>query len=139
MRRNILMAIAALFLGVASAFAQNTLNIHQKSGGVVSYAFSEKPVVTYTADGIHLSTSKVGVDYPLSNLEKFTFGDGDTNPVESIKADGVAGDVRIYSINGVLLKTVKQSEGSVSFSTADLSKGTYIIKNGVTTYKITKR
>ena len=139
MKRNILLAIASLFLSLASAFAQNTLNIHQKSGGVVSYAFSEKPVVTYTADGIHLSTSKVEVDYPLSNLEKFTFEDGETDAVESVKAEGIAGDVRIYSINGVLVKTVKQSEGSASFSTADLPKGTYIIKNGVTTYKITKR
>lgn len=139
MKRNILLAIASLFLGLASAFAQNTLNIHQKSGGVVSYAFSEKPVVTYTADGIHLSTSKVEVDYPLSNLEKFTFGDGDADAVESVKAEGIAGDVRIYSINGVLIKTIKLSEGSASFSTADLPKGTYIIKNGVTTYKITKR
>lgn len=128
-----------MFLGVASAFAQNTLNIHQKSGGVVSYAFSEKPVVTYTADGIHLSTSKVEVDYPLSNLEKFTFGDGDANPVESIKAEGIAGDVQIYSLGGTLVKTIKSCEGTTTFFTGDLPSGVYVIKNGKTTYKIIKK
>ncbi len=68
---------ALLLMACVGMQAQNTLNIHQKSGGVVSYAFSEKPVVTYTAEGIHLSTSKVDVDYPLSNLLKFTFEDNE--------------------------------------------------------------
>lgn len=138
MRRKNLLALASLFFGATSAFAQNTLNVHQKSGGVVSYSFSEKPVVTYTEDGIHLVTNSVEVDYPLSNLEKFTFEDS-TSPSGIIRTEGGRSDVQIYSVGGLLVKTVKASEGTTTFSTEDLPAGIYVIKNGKSTYKIIKK
>lgn len=138
MKRKNLLALASLFLGAASAFAQNTLNVHQKSGGVVSYSFSEKPVVTYTEDGIHLVTNSVEVDYPLSNLEKFTFEDS-TSPSGIIRTEGGSSDVQIYSVGGTLVKTIKANEGTTTFSTSDLPAGIYVIKNGKSTYKIIKK
>ena len=125
-------------MGVATCFAQNTLNIHQNNGTVVSYGFSEKPILTYTETGIHITTTKVDVDYPFVNLEKLTFSE-ETNSIGVVTTEGTNDDVRIYNINGVLLKTIKQSDGTSSFSTADLSKGIYVIKNGKTTYKIIKK
>lgn len=138
MKRNLLLALASLFLGSASAFAQNTLNVHQKSGGVVSYSFSEKPVVTYTEDGIHLVTNSVEVDYPLSNLEKFTFEDS-TSPTGIIRTEGGSSDVQIFSVGGSLVKTIMATEGITTFSTEDLPAGIYVIKNGKSTYKIIKK
>lgn len=138
MKRNLLLALASLLLGTASAFAQNTLNIHQKTGGVVSYSFSEKPVVTYTEDGIHLVTNSVEVDYPLSNLEKFTFEDN-VSPSGIIRTEGGSSDVQIYSVGGTLVKTVKATDGVTTFSTKDLPAGIYVIKNGKSTYKIVKK
>lgn len=120
------------------SFAQNTLNVHQKDGTVVKYAFSEKPVATYTTAGIHLATTKVEVDYPLANLEKFTFSN-EANAIDVLTTEGTGDDVHIYNTNGVLLRTVKQTDGTASFSTSDLPKGIYIIKNGSTTYKIVKK
>lgn len=122
----------------AFSYAQNTLNVHQKDGTVVKYGFSEKPTVTYTDTGIHLATTKVEVDYPFANLEKFTFSD-EATAIDVLKTEMTNDDVRIYNTNGVLLKTVKQSDGAASFSTSDLPKGIYIIKNGSTTYKIVKK
>lgn len=122
----------------AFSFAQNTLNVHQKDGAVVKYGFSEKPTVTYTDTGIHLVTTKVEVDYPFLNLEKFTFSD-EASAIDVLKTEMTNDDVRIYNTNGVLFKTVKQSDGAASFSTSELPKGIYIIKNGSTTYKITKK
>lgn len=119
--------------------AQNTLNIHQKDGTTVSYAFAEKPVVTYTENGIHLKTTKVEILYLMTYIEKFTFSDNESNAVETLKTENTDEDVRIYGINGVLQKTIKQSEGSASFSITDLPKGAYIIKNGGCTYKIIKK
>lgn len=138
MKRNILLALASLFLGTASAFAQNTLNIHQKTGGVVSYSFCEKPVVTCTDDGIHLVTNSVEVDYPLSNLDKFTFEDN-TSPSGIIRTEGGSSNVQIYSVGGTLVKTVKANEGTTTFTTDDLPAGIYVIKNGKLTYKIVKK
>lgn len=139
MRHLRLLTISCLFFGVASCFAQNTLNIHQKDGAVVSYGFVEKPVVTYTATGIHLSTTKVEMDYPFTSLEQFTFSDNDANSINVLKTEGTNEDISIYDMRGMLVKTIKQSDGSASFSTSDLPQGTYIIKNGSTTYKIIKR
>lgn len=138
MKRKNLLALASLFLGAASAFAQNTLNVHQKSGGVVSYSFSEKPVVTYTEDGVHLVTNSMEVDYPLSNLEKFTFEDS-TSPSGIIRTEGGSSDVQIYSVGGTFVKTIKANEGTTTFSTEDLPAGIYVIKNGKSTYKIIKK
>lgn len=132
------LTILSLFLCAAACFAQNTLNVHQKDGTVVKYGFSEKPTVTYTDTGIHLTTTKVEVDYPFANLDMFTFSD-EASAIDVLKTEMANDDVRIYNTNGVLLKTVKQSDGAVSFSTSELPKGIYIIKNGKTTYKITKR
>lgn len=138
MKRTILLTALSLLLGGASCFAQNTLNVHQKDGAIVSYAFSEQPLVTYTDEGIHLVTTKVEVDYPMANLEKFTFSD-DPNGINEIRTAGATSDIRIYALNGKLLKTVRQQEGAATFSTDELPQGVYIIKNGETTYKVTKK
>lgn len=125
-------------MGAVTCLAQNTLNVHQKDGAVVSYGFSEKPVLTYTATGIHLATSKMEVDYPFANLDKFTFSE-EANSIDIVTTEGTSDEVRIYNINGTLLKTIKQSDGASAYSTSDLQKGIYIIKNGKTTYKIIKK
>lgn len=142
MKRNLLLALASLLLGTASAFAQNTLNIHQKTGGIISYSFSEKPVVTCTDDGIHLVTNSVEVDYPLSNLEKFTFEDGiaPTDIISTHFADGKSSPIKVYNTNGILIRTLEPSDdGSVEFPLRDLPVGVYIIKNSTTTYKLIKK
>lgn len=138
MNHKLLLSFICLFIGVATSFAQNTLNVHQNDGAVVSYGFSEKPVVTYTETGIHLATTELEIDYPFANLDKFTFSEV-ANSIDVVTTDGTNDDVLIYNTIGVLLKTINQSEGTASFSTHDLPQGIYIIKNGKTTYKIVKK
>lgn len=138
MKRKLLLSALGLLFGVAG-YAQTTLNIHQKDGAVVRYAFSEKPVVTYTDEGIHLMTTKVEIDYPMSNLEMFTFEDDPSHPTGILQMEGTTADIRIYTLDGKLVRTISQSEGTAAFSTADLPAGVYIIRNGKTNYKITKR
>lgn len=139
MNKNLLLAVVSMFLCSISAFAQNTLNIHQKNGGVVSYAFSEKPVVTYADGGITLTTTHVDVYFPLSELVKFTFEDDQQGSTGILRTLGTSDDVLIYDTAGVLVHTAKETDGKTTFSTANLPAGTYIIKNGKTTYKIIKR
>ncbi len=131
--------LSGLFLLLCTmvAMAQSTLNVHTKSGSVVSYNFSEEPTVTYTADGLHLQTKTVDVDYPLDDLDKFTFSKDEATGIATTK--GTSDDVRIYTLNGVLVHTAKAENGKSSFSMSSLPAGIYVVKNGNITYKITKR
>ena len=117
--------------------AQNTMLLHQKDGGVVSYGFSEQPVVTYVADNLHVETATVSIDYPLASLEKITFAD-EADRIDVLRTDTNT-DVRIYSVNGTLVRVAKAEDGAATLNTADLPAGTYIVKNGTTSYKIVKR
>ena len=103
MKKIILFALLAL--GCAAGHAQNTLYIWQQTGEVVSYAFSEKPRITYADTNLILTTTKVQVEFPLSSVRKFTFND--------VMIDDAIGTVRatlkdegplsIYTLGGDIL------------------------------------
>ena len=136
MKRKLIL-ISALACAMSQAFAQSTLNVHQKNGGIVSYAFSEKPVVSYSGNTLVLTTAKVNVEYPLSNLDKLTFEDGEANAINQVSMEAPADAVtHIYNMSGVLVKSV---DASKPISTDDLTSGVYVITNGKTTYKIIKK
>ncbi len=130
--------IFCLFLGVATSFAQNTLNIHQKSGGVVSYGFAEKPVLTYVDDNLHVSTERVSIDYPLAELEMLTFDDREAS-IGELRVEGQTVGMNIYRIDGTLVKRIEATAESSAFDTDGLPVGTYIVRQGNVTYKITKQ
>lgn len=138
MKHKFTLSAFGLLLGF-TANAQNTLNIHQKDGTVVRYAFSEKPVVTYTDIGIHLVSKIEEIDYPMENLQMWTFEDNPSQPTGIFQTEGTKDDIRIYTTAGILVRTIPQNAGNAIFSTADLPAGVYIINNGKTSYKITKR
>ena len=123
--------------------AQTALIVHQKSGGTVEFAFSEKPVVTYS-DGylvISVQDGLASVSYPLSDMQKFTFGELSSEYTRIIAPKEVAPQpTYIYSIGGMLMRTLQPNEdGSTPANVDGLPAGTYIIKNGNTSYKITKK
>lgn len=134
MKKTILSILFSLLC--ISGNAQTTLNIHQKSGGIVGYAFSEKPVVTYEGSDLVLNTTKVKVVYPISNLEMLTFDNGELAQIESITMNDVKGKTFVYTSNGVLVKELQPEDGSTHLLLEGLSNGIYIIKNGNITYKI---
>lgn len=138
MIRVLFLSIFGIMLCAASALAQSSLRIHQKSGGIVSYSFSEKPRISYTSDGLHLVTSSVTVDYPLANLEKLTFEESSTD-ISAVYTEGVTADIQIFTASGTLVQTIRPEEKSATFSIDNLPAGTYVIKNGTTTYKIMKK
>ena len=45
--KKFILSLLTIFAATAS-WADTALIVHQKSGGVVNYAFREKPVVTYS-------------------------------------------------------------------------------------------
>ena len=138
MRKSLLLMIVCLFLGIATSFAQNTLNIHQKNGGVVSYGFAEKPVLTYEGENLHVSTDKVSIDYPLAELEMLTFDNREAS-IGELRVEGQPVGMNIYRIDGTLVKRIEATAESSAFDTDGLPVGTYIVRQGNVTYKITKQ
>lgn len=138
-------------------FGQNTLTIHQKDGQQFSFGFDDKPVITYTDTDLVLKTTKTEVQYPLASVAKFTFTDVE-DAVIPIKQDsnaaqleldgyvvsitGAKADINVLVIgpDGKTLGTYKtDSNGSVTFSIADLPLGLYIISSENLTCKILKK
>jgi hypothetical protein len=132
--------ILALLLGLPPAVqAQQHLNIWQTNGELVSYAFAQKPLITYEDETLVLTTTAIKVEYPLSAVRKFTFEDN-PNAIGTVHAE-LKDDapLRIYSVGGILLKTVPAGPEGSTFYLDNLPKGVYIIKTPTTSHKITKQ
>lgn len=136
--KTLLLSIMSLFFGIATCLAQNTLNIHQKSGGVVSYGFSEKPVVTYTREYMHVETVSVSIDYPVSNVQKLTFKDSESS-IGELRVEEESLDLLIYNLKGQLVKKAESEDGISQLDIQELPAGIYLVKNGKTTFKIVKK
>ncbi len=138
--KKLIFSLLSLFAATAMQ-ADTALFVHQKSGGVVEYAFSEKPVVTYQEGHLVISAAEASVMYPLSDMQKFTFGEVDDQVTRIVApVDMAPQPTQIYSIDGKLMRTYQPGEnGATSASLEGLTSGTYIIKNGKTSYKVLKK
>lgn len=128
-----------LICDISFCIAQETLNIHQKDGVVVSYVFAEEPIVTYTNEGIHVTTVKEDLDCPFANIRKFTFSDSDESSIGIPATKDTNDETKIYDLRGLLVETVKQRDGRVTLIKLCLPNGIYVVKNGGATFKITIR
>ena len=138
--KKVILSLLTLFAAIAS-WADTALIVHQKSGGTVEYAFSEKPVLTYSEGYLVISAADASVSYPLSNMQKFTFGEV-SDQVTRITAplNTAPQATYIYNVSGMLMRTLQPSQdGTTSASLEGLPAGTYIIKNGQTSYKVAKK
>ena len=138
--KKLILSLLTLFAATAS-WADTALFVHQKSGGVLEISFSEKPVVTYNEGYLVITAAEASVNYPLSDVDKFTFGEVDDQVTRITAPENVAPQpTYIYSIDGKLMRTLKPSDdGTTSTSLEGLPAGTYVIKNGKTSYKVLKR
>ncbi len=134
-----------MLLGATSVSADKVMRVNFKDGGEWEILFNEKPKVTYTNNNLHVEAFHEAT-IPFDDIASFTFEDidpvyvGDLQvAVEEVKAEKITEDILIYNTNGVLVKTVKQNKGTASILSSDLPKGVYVIKNGKTSFKITKR
>lgn len=129
------------FAATTMSWADTALIVHQKSGGTVEFAFSEKPVVTYSEGYLIINVTEAQVSYPLSNMHKFTFGELSENYTRiTAPAEVAPQPTYIYNVSGILMRTLQPTDDKSTPATLDgLPSGTYIIKNGKTSYKISKK
>ena len=138
MVRKIFLTICLLCCGLAGR-AQQTLNIYTTTQGVVSFVFADKPEMTFpTADMLTVTSEKMTVEFPYSEVEKITFEDA-PDAVASLSVHDGAGPVLIYDLSGKLLREVKTSQGSANIDLSTLRPGVYVVKDGKRSYKVTKR
>ena len=135
------LCIALFFGSCLTAAAQQTLNIHTTTQGVVSFAFAEKPDLTFPAkEVLMVTTESMTVEFPFAEVEKITFEDANDDGVETLTVRDGGGAVLIYDLSGKLVRqstTVKHDAATVNLST--LRPGVYLIRDGKRTYKVTKR
>jgi hypothetical protein len=136
------MLLSWFVLCATQCLAQNSVNIFQKNGNVVSYTFDDRPKVEFAGEKLVVKVSTTTVEIPMSDVAKFTFDDSDFNEtgIVNVKTGNIQSEcVEVYTIGGKLVKKEKVTNGASSFSTNDLTNGTYIIKNGSTTFKFIKK
>ena len=138
--KKLILSLLTLFAATAS-WAETALFVHQKSGGVVEYAFKDKPVVTYNGEFLVISVSGGSVEYPLSDMQKFTFGEADDVVTRIVAPVDVAPQPTfIYTLDGKLVRTFQPTEDGKTPANLDgLPAGTYVVKNGKTSYKVLKK
>ena len=157
MRRIITLSLF-VFMAFMTATAQNgpQLKVWKKDKSTVLFALAEKPVTTFSNNMLVIKTSTATVEYPLAEVQRYTY-EGVETGIESIDSDnGVlvkqeknklslrnlkAGEeVRLYSSSGSLLQIVK-SNGTepVVISLSSRPQGVYIVKSGNETIKLMKR
>lgn len=141
-----------------SAWAEeqvSTLDVWTKSGERITYYLSEHPVAAYSGSDLVLKTDELTVNYPLSELHKFTFS-SEVASVETIPLPNGrmqmqrgmlclsgfrAGErVSIYSMGGqnVMSATIS-ADGTVTLFIQSLATGVYVVKAGSVTHKIIKQ
>lgn len=134
--RQYLTIILIILILPFGARAQSTLNIHQKNDVLVCLSFSEQPVVTYIETGIHVKTMKLEVDIPYDNLMKFSFVDGLTSN-DYVRWEGSEQEVRIYTLDGKLVKTITAAQNVANLNLTNLPAGNYVVTQDNKSYKIT--
>ena len=157
MRKKLFMCL--LLTGITMMMlAQDAVAIHQKNGTVITFAFMEKPKVTYSGSDLVLTTTKTSVTYPVYLLQKIVF---DINWDEltgiektEVKADAqfrfngtsllVSGEVpgstlSIYDMKGVLVGQYGLDDsGCTAISLGHLAEGIYLVRTKSFTFKFHK-
>lgn len=141
-----------------TATAQNgpQLKVWKKDGSTVLYALSEQPVTTFSDNKLVIKTSNTTVEYPLAEVQRYTY-EGVETGIESIDSDNgvlvkqeknklslanlkAGAEVRLYNASGRLLDILKSNgTDAVTISIASRPQGMYIVKCGNETIKLMKR
>lgn len=154
------MAVVAL-LGISLAATGQTeparLVVWLKNGQKVYHDLADKPETRFNVGYLMLSTDKVSVTYPLTDVLRYTY-EGvipivsvpDIKPGEmrfqqgadEMRFDGLAAGtvIEVYSSDGKLLRTQKAVQGQTAVvSLKGQPTGLYIVKIGDASYKFMKR
>lgn len=121
----------------------DVLCIHEINGHRTYLFFQSKPRVVIMGNELEITTKDEIVNFPLDNIAKFTFENGESTSVDSFRAMSYSikndiitskGKISVFDMSG---KVVAQSEsGEVNLSKSP--KGIYLIRTGNASFKYFK-
>jgi len=153
----LLMALALLPAVARADDAAQQLVVWLKNGQKIRHDLADKPETRFNAGYLMLSTSKVSVSYPLTDVLRYTFeGDIPVVSVPSVKPgeirvsqndnamlfDGLPDgtSVEVFTLDGKKLSAQTARKGQKTLvSLQRHPAGTYLVKVGDATYKFVKR
>lgn len=142
-----------LLLSAIVCDAHQSLNLWLKNGNVVSFELQNDIKTTFQNHEIVISSDSIVLSYPISHVIKYTFSDTDNaiKKVEdsylqfsqkgySIKVENasIGSLINIYSVSGIIFKSVKISSNVEIIDVNDFPQGTYIFNVEGYTFKIVK-
>ncbi|MBR1807834.1 MAG: hypothetical protein IJ776_00390 [Paludibacteraceae bacterium] len=150
--KKIVLSLLFLLPVAMTATEQNVVAVYPQSGDAVLFAFSTKPVLSYTATDLVMTTDNGSVQYPLNSLRKVAFekadipADADDMELPQIFSfrdgqiiieGGVPGSpVNIYTVQGHLAAQHRlDSNGNGTISTSGYRGTAYILTTGKITLK----
>lgn len=154
MKKKILTTL--LFLTTAAgAWAEEGVWVEMKDATKQGFLFADNPIITYTADNLVMTTTKVTAEFPFADISKLYFdGNITVSAVENasgentqiirttngvVELSGFKGgtEVAVYDIMGKLIQLYEtDADGNLSVDLATMSQGIYIIKAQQSTIKI---
>ena len=155
--KNLILSVLLFFSALPCvAENKNTLVVHLTDGTSVSFLLAERPSVTFAGDSLRIVSSVAEAALLRCEVCRFEFvADAASSVVDVPTASGecvisenllsVSGlnagaTVRLYSLDGRLLRTAGASAAGVaSLSTDGLSAGVYVINFNSTTLKFLKK
>ena len=160
MKTRLIALSLLLTLSITAMWAQNEnqrLVVWLKGGQKVYHDLSDQPETFFSNGMLWLKTDKVSVNYPLTDVLRYTF-EGAMTAIETPSVrpgeirfsqnnntmafegipDGTILD--IYSLDGKKISSVKAQSGQQTLiSFANRPAGTYIVKMGDTSFKFMKQ
>lgn len=141
-----------LSAGTVSAAAADFVKVTDKAGAATTFALSEKPTVTFTADKLVLKAGSQTVEYPLADMVTFEFADQptgintaggeETHAVFSFSSSSVRGEglkpgsrVEVYTVNGQLVSSARVSQSGSVEVPLNGQTGVFIVKSSNKTFK----
>ena len=149
------LTLLVLFLASVTMHGQNAVAVYQQDGKVAKFAFTEKPVVTYSGSELVLTTTKTTVQYPIYMLKKICFDvELETTDVKTTTKDaafcfqdgsivvsgGEPGSMAyLYNIKGVKVGEFRLDDrGCVTIPTQGLGRDLHIVKTKTVSFKFKK-
>lgn len=136
----LLLASTAMGYGYEKKAYELVLNLND--GSKITYLLDKKVMMTFGETTITLTSEEIESVYELANVLSFDQKELETDPeaLERVSASNTQNEVVIYDLKGAVVRRITANEErEASFLLNDLQQGTYVITNGVTTYKLMKK
>lgn len=147
--------LGAFFLFNPATVTAQSLVLWLKSGERIKYALEEKPITTFEASNLVITSNNVSVTHPLHDVVKYTYELTTSDisiPQKQVVSmtqkgydftfEGLDASCMVYLLDasGVLLESSHVSDGiSITMSLSSYPHGVYFIKTNNAIYKILKK